>query len=30
MGFLNRCFRVVAKPMKNGRITAIALSLPGR
>src|SRR5678815_125758 len=29
MGFLNRCFSVVANPMRSGRITAIASSLPG-
>jgi hypothetical protein len=28
MGFLNRCRRVVANPMRSGLITAIALSLP--
>src|SRR5262245_15239526 len=29
MGFLNRYLKVVANPTINGRMTAIALSLPG-
>src|SRR6185503_14268028 len=29
MGFLKRCLKVVANPMISGRMTAIALSLPG-
>src|SRR5205085_198710 len=29
MGFRKRCLSVVAKPMRNGRITAIALSVTG-
>src|SRR5262245_42505490 len=29
MGFLKRCLKVVANPTISGRMTAIALSLPG-